>query len=164
MIARVPWLAIAKVAVPAAIVLGLSFALWWATGVIDRTRLERDAAVGDVLAFRRIVTDATVTAASDGERPLLSTGDAKTALAGALRDRDDARASLRRIDRDTKAAKVRGEAADTALVRTQAANLIRLGAAQARIDALESARPSPVAAENDAAIEDDSKAAWESWR
>ena len=161
---RVGWLRVAKIVAPLVVVAGLAIALWYATVIIDRTRVERDAAVADISEFRRLVTDATVPPDAQGDRPLLTTEDAKAAFVGAIRDRDDARESLKRIDRDTKAAKVRADRADTTLATVQATNLRRLGAAQARIDQLERARPSAVPAENAAAIETDSKAAWESWR
>lgn len=162
--ARVPWLKVAKWGgIVFAVVLVIGAGLW-ARGVIERTRLERDQAVADVADFRRIVTDATVPPGAKGERPLLSTADAKGALAGAIRDRDDARVTLARVDRETKAAKVRADRADANLAQTQAANLRRLGAAQTRIDELERGRSSASAAENEAAIEDDSRAAWEAWR
>ena len=161
---RVPWLKVAKVILPIFALMLLVGAALWARSAIERTRLERDAAVADVADFRRIVTDATVPPDAKGERPLLSIADAKGALAGVIRDRTDARTSLARVDRETKAAKVRADRADATLAQTQAANLRRLGAAQARIDELARARPSASAAENAAAIDDDSKAAWEAWR
>lgn len=162
--ARSPWLKVAKIVLPILALALIAGAALWARGVIERTRLERDQAVADVADFRRIVTDATVPPDAKGERPLLSTADAKGALAGAIRDRDDARVTLARVDRETKAAKVRADRADATLAQTQAANLRRLGAAQTRIDQLERARPSASAAENEAAIDDDSRAAWEAWR
>lgn len=161
---RVPWLKVAKVGLPIIAILMIVSAALWARRVIDVTRLERDQAVADVADFRRIVTDATMPPDSRGVRVLLSIADAKGALAGVIRDRTDARTSLARVDRETKAAKVRADRADAALAQAQAANLRRLGAAQARIDELSRARPAATAAENAAAIDDDSKAAWEAWR
>jgi hypothetical protein len=162
--ARVPWLKVLRVALPALAIALLAGALWWAHQVIERTRIERDAAVADVVEFRRLATDATVPPAADGTRPLLTTVDAKAALAGAFRDRDNARAELGRIDRDTKAARQRADRADAALAQEQAANRRRFDAAQGRIAALEAVKPSADAAADAAGIDDDSKAAWESWR
>lgn len=87
------WLRIAKVALPV-LVGALAVALgWWAWSVYDRTRLERDVAVADVMEIRRTITEATVPPDKAGNRPLLSVADAKAALTGVVRDRDDARAN-----------------------------------------------------------------------
>ena len=164
MIALPAWLRIARVAAPllaAALLLGL---LLWTRGTLDRTRLQRDEAVADVVEFRRLATDATVTAAADGTRELLSIGDAKAALAGAVRDRDDARAALTRIDRETRATRTRAAASDAALVRAQSANAARYARAAPEIARLEAAEPTGSPQADAAAIEIDSKAAWEAWR
>lgn len=164
MIALPAWLRIAKVALPIAAAALLLAALLWTRGTLARTLIERDAAVADVLAFRRLATDATVPTDAKGERPVLSTEDAKAALAGAFRDRDDARASLARVDRETKAARTRSIASDAALVGRQAANARAYARAAPRIAELQRDKPTGKPVEDAAAIEADSKAAWEAWR
>lgn len=154
LISRAPW-----------IVAGIAIAAFLVERqvVVVRTT-ERNAAVAEVVEFRRLATDATVPPAADGTRPLLSAGDAKAALAAAFRDRDDARASLTRVDREAKAARVRADAGDATLARTQAANARAFDRAAPVIARLEAARPTGSAFVDAIAIDDDSKAAWEAWR
>ncbi len=159
-----PWLRIARVAAPIVVGLMLVGMLLWTRSMLASTRVQRDAAVTEVVEFRRLATDATVPPGAAGTRPLLSSVDAKAALVGAFRDRDDARAALTRIDRDTKAARVRAAGDDVALARAQAANAASLARAQPRIDELAAAVTTGSAAADAKAIDEDSRAAWEAWR
>lgn len=162
--AGLPWLRIARIAAP---VLVISLLIGWALvtrTMLESTRVQRDAAIADVAEFRRLATDATVTAGPDGTRALLSVPDAKAALAGAFRDRDDARSQLRSISQRTTEAKTRSDDADAALTQAQARNAAAFEGAAPRIAALAAAKPTGKADEDAAAIAKDSGAPWEGWK
>lgn len=155
------WWRVAKIALPVLAVALLLGALLYTKATLRRTLVERDAAVADVTTFRRLVTDATVPADAEGDRALLSTVDAQAAAVAVFRDRDDARAALTRIDRDTRAARTRSVASDAALARTQA-GMARTYAREVapRVAKLDAAPPVQDDAAEAAAIGRDSLEAW----
>ncbi len=111
-----------------------------------------------------VVTEATVPPDAKGRRKALTPDEALAAARGLARDRDDARGSLATISQRTVAAKKRDVAADTALVRTQAANVREFARVAPRIEALATAKPTGRPDTDAAAIDVDSRAAWEGWQ
>lgn len=161
---QLDWLRIAKVALPMLAAIVLVAMLASTRSLLATTRTERDAAVADVAEFRQMVAEATLPPDAVGARPMLSSADAKAALRGLGRDRDDARAALAMIDQEARAARARSAASDAELARAQAENLKRFERAAPMIARLEAAGPTGSVAADAAAIDDDSKAAWEAWR
>lgn len=114
--------------------------------------------------FVDAVTEATVPPDAQGQRARLTPDEALAAARGLARDRDDARAALARIDREARAARSRTTAADAYLRQVQGVNARAYARAAPEIARLEAARATGSAARDAAAIETDSKAAWEAWR
>lgn len=146
----------------------LKVAPWVAAGVLLAAALVERVTIVRVTAERdrlvTVVTDATVPADARGDRKALTPDQALAAAAGLARDRDDARASLARVDADARASKARSDVADRALARTQTVNRREFAQAAPRIAALAAAKPAGDPDADAAAIERDSKAAWEGWR